>query len=746
MFFCGSFERCFSVACCATIRRLTLTVGSQVGPYEILSPLGVGGMGEVWKARDTRLNRIVAIKQCKEDFSDRFLREARAIAALNHPNICTLYDVGPDYLVMEYIEGAPPRGPLPPAEATRIALGIAGALAAAHARGITHRDLKPGNVLVTSSGVKLLDFGLATSGDTFDDTEHGTVTRTAANEVVGTIAFMSPEQAQGQPVDSRSDIFSFGAVLYELLSGRPPFQGSSILDTAAAILRDEPSRLDAPPTLAAIVERCLRKSPASRFQTIAELQAALEGVGRDAGVANRAAGPQTDTVQSPASPRLERVTWTAALTGWPALSSDARLIAYVSDGGHDGTTPQIWIQQIGGAALRLTNGDREYSHLSFSPDNTRIFFTASDSAGPNVYEVPALGGEPRLLHRSASRGFMSPDGLGFACVQHDAAGIPISARGAAGVRTVASDMVDVACLTWSPDSRSVLAHARPGHALEPDLWIVPIDGALPINTGVVQRFREAGLYVVPVAAAWVDASLIFSAAGPDGVRLYRQRIDASTFQPVGAPNRLTTGSESAQFPSTASGRLAYVSNRADANLWSVALDGSTGIAHGPLRRMTRGPHPLAYLTVTHDFGTLAYFSFRFGSGDVFLRDLRTGAERVLTDGPEGGKGYPAISPGGGQLAYRLEDAGRTGVAADFHRPLAGRRLAHAGRRLRRTAARMGGRTHAGHRTLRAPELDRVDRLGHRGSARAIAKRRTVDHQSACVAGSSMDRVRGLASG
>jgi Tol biopolymer transport system component len=370
------------------------------------------------------------------------------------------------------------------------------------------------------------------------------------------------------------------------------------------------------------------------------------------------AAPSTfDAGHAAAAPLLERVTWTAALTSWPALSSDARMIAYVSDAGQDGTTPQIWIQQMGGAALRLTNGEREYSHLSFSPEDTRIIFTASDDSGPSVYEVPTLGGEPRLLQRGASRGRISPDGLWLASVPHDAVGIRVADRGGAGFRTVAPEMVDVACATWLPDSRSVLVHARPDPAVEPDWWIVPMDGGSPTNTGVVQRFREAGMFTLPSGAAWMDDSLVFSAAGPGGVSLYRQRLLASTFQPAGAPERLTSGGETTSLPTAAAGRLAFLSSRADGNLWSVALDAASGIAHGPLGRMTRGLAPLGFLTITNDFRTLAYFSFRLGNGDVFLRDLRTGSERVLADGPAGAKGYPAISPGGSLLAYGLRMPG-----------------------------------------------------------------------------------------
>jgi eukaryotic-like serine/threonine-protein kinase len=266
-----------SVAALDLRETMPVTAGDRFGPYEIVAPIGAGGMGEVWKARDTRLGRTVAIKILNAAHAERFAQEAQAIAALNHPHICTLHDVGPDYLVMEYIEGEPLQGPLPAEEAVRVALEIAGALEAAHSRGIIHRDLKPANILVTRAGVKLLDFGLAKMAQSADLHDES-LTETQAGTILGTAAYMSPEQAEGQPVDARSDIFSFGLVLYELLSGRRAFTGGTSLSTMAAILHKEPEPLQAPPDLVRIVMRCLRKATADRFQTMAEVRAALERV------------------------------------------------------------------------------------------------------------------------------------------------------------------------------------------------------------------------------------------------------------------------------------------------------------------------------------------------------------------------------------------------------------------------------------------------------------------------------------
>ena len=265
---------------------MPLSAGDKLGPYEILASIGKGGMGEVWKARDTRLDRVVAIKVSQEHFSERFEREAKVIGALNHPNICTLHDVGPNYLVMEYVEGAQLKGPLPLDQALKCAVQICAALDHAHNKGITHRDLKPANILVTASGVKLLDFGLAkiathtgTAGATpGPDGATLTMGPTKAGAILGTAAYMSPEQAKGEEANARSDIFSFGLVLYEMLSGRQAFARNSAIETMVAIVRDEPAPLDAPAQLSAVVTRCLRKAPAERFQSIAEVKKALEQI------------------------------------------------------------------------------------------------------------------------------------------------------------------------------------------------------------------------------------------------------------------------------------------------------------------------------------------------------------------------------------------------------------------------------------------------------------------------------------
>jgi serine/threonine-protein kinase len=257
---------------------LRLEPGARLGPYEIIARIGSGGMGDVYRARDMRLERDVAIKVLPPAVADdpdrrrRFEQEARAVAALNHPHVSQIYDVGPGYLVLEYVEGASPRGPLPPDAVIGLALQLVDALEAAHARGILHRDLKPANILVSGGQrAKLLDFGLAKLLDADVD-----ATQTRAGTIVGTAAYLSPEQAEGRSLDARSDIFSLGAVIYELLSGTRAFDGETLVQVVNAVVRHDPLPPPGPPGLVRLVQRCLAKSPADRFPSMSALKAALE--------------------------------------------------------------------------------------------------------------------------------------------------------------------------------------------------------------------------------------------------------------------------------------------------------------------------------------------------------------------------------------------------------------------------------------------------------------------------------------
>ncbi len=254
---------------------MALAPGFRLGPYEILAPIGAGGMGEVYKARDTRLGRDVAIKISAEQFSERFEREARSIASLNHPNICHLYDIGPNYLVMELIEGEPLQGPLPLDQALDYAHQIADALVAAHEKGIVHRDLKPGNILVTASGaVKVLDFGLAKTADppasNPENSPTITISPTRAGMILGTAPYMAPEQARGKTVDKRADIWAFGCVLYELLTGQRAFTGKTTADILASVMKSEPDLSTVPPQVRRLLKRCLEKDPQKRLRDIGD--------------------------------------------------------------------------------------------------------------------------------------------------------------------------------------------------------------------------------------------------------------------------------------------------------------------------------------------------------------------------------------------------------------------------------------------------------------------------------------------
>jgi len=367
--------------------------GDELGPYEIVALLGKGGMGEVYRARDPRVGRDVAVKLSAERFSDRFEREARAIAALNHPNICTLFDVGPNYLVMELVDGEFPRGPLPLDEALGIATQIGAALEAAHDRGVVHRDLKPANIKVRPDGtVKVLDFGLAKHtplpGEG-DDTE--TMSLTQPGAIIGTVAYMSPEQAQGRPVDKRTDIWAFGVVLYGLLTGVEPFRGPTMPDTLAAVLREEPDWQRVPEKARRLLRRCLDKDPRRRLRDIGDMHLLLD--------------------DAPASP--SRVHWTPWIAAAAAALSFIALWVWIATGRSREAQPiaRFDVDLDQGSPSTYFYGP----NAILSPDGTRLVFVAEGPDGTSRLYTRRLD-QRASVELAGTEGahspFMSTDGQG----------------------------------------------------------------------------------------------------------------------------------------------------------------------------------------------------------------------------------------------------------------------------------------------------------------------------------------------
>ena len=412
---------------------MPLSVGDKLGPYEVLAPIGAGGMGEVYRARDPRLNREVAIKISAAHFSERFEREAKAIAALNHPNICSLYDVGPDYLVMEYVDGKPLKGPVPLNEALALAGQILDALDAAHRKGITHRDLKPGNILVNKNGVKVLDFGLAKIENASGmDGATKTMPLTGEGSILGTLQYMSPEQVEGKQADARSDIFAFGLVLYELITGKRAFEGSTQTSLIAAVLKDQPRPVSelqpvTPKALDRVVQTCLEKDPDRRWQSAREVKHALEWISLEAptpapakrqwlwqGVAAALAVIAAATAWAlwpkPPAP-VKSTRFQVPLPEnedyglWMAFSPDGRKLAFTTSGPQRG----VWIRDLEALETRHLAGTENALALFWSPDSRFLAF----GGGGQLKKIEVSGGPPQTLCEAGGVGMgsWSRDGL-----------------------------------------------------------------------------------------------------------------------------------------------------------------------------------------------------------------------------------------------------------------------------------------------------------------------------------------------
>jgi len=355
-------------------------------------------------------------------------------------------------------------------------------------------------------------------------------------------------------------------------------------------------------------------------------------------------------------PRLQRVTSTAAATFWPALSSDARMVVYVSDAGQDGATPQVWLQQVGGSAVQLTAGMRECAEPTFSPDDTRVIFSAAADSSRHVYEIAALGGQPRVLKREARNGRYSPDGKWLVYLAVGSRDAVRLVSGDGKERVLATTLVDVASATWSDDSRHLLVVGHPGPSADLDCWIVPVDGGAPIDTGVLRQARQRDLVVISMATAWAGDSIFFTAAGQQGINVWRQRL-SQTFEATGPPQLMTPGGESAYFPTVSRQRLGFVGVHTDTNMWSVGIDPKTGKADSAPRRLTRGAGLVSHFTVSRDGNTLAYFAAGPGGATLHLRNLMSGEDTTL-DGDGGvNRGFPVISLDGTRLAFGMLVAG-----------------------------------------------------------------------------------------
>ena len=379
---------------------VSLEAGQSLGPYRIDSFLAAGGMGQVYRATDTRLDRQVAVKVSAAKFSERFEREARVIASLNHPHICQLYDVGPNYLVMEFVEGSPLSGPLPVTKAVEYAGQILDALNTAHRKGIVHRDLKPPNILVTKQGIKLLDFGLARQSGPLQQVE-ATMTAglTAQGEILGTLNYMSPEQLQGKEADARSDLFSFGCVLYEMLSGKRPFEGESTAGVIAAILEREPAVLSPASRLERVIQACLAKEPDRRFQNALDVRLALNWAVEQ---------------PPPSAKRSGRRRWLAALAALmlvAALGGGWAVSRFAKTAAEDRVIRFLVTPPTGGS---IHGGP--FEGVAVSPDGQSVAFTA-DANGQNVLWIRSLDSETARLvpgTEGARFPFWSPDGASIA--------------------------------------------------------------------------------------------------------------------------------------------------------------------------------------------------------------------------------------------------------------------------------------------------------------------------------------------
>jgi eukaryotic-like serine/threonine-protein kinase len=696
--------------------------GLRIGVFELQELIGAGGMGEVYRARDSRLGRDVAIKILPARFTNdperlaRFEREARLLAALNHPNIAAIYGVeegaGARGLVLELVDGETlaerlARGPLAVPDAIAVARAIVDALEAAHERDIIHRDLKPANVKVTSAGVvKVLDFGLAKSAPPVADGGAGvapsaTPGGTKQGLVLGTLPYMSPEQARGLPVDKRTDVWAFGCVLYEMLTARAAFGGETAQDTVAAILEREPdyARLPAstPQSLRRLIARSVVKDPKRRLRDIGDARLEFDESGRKdmapavpawwrrrslpAGwivaaaaiaVASWLAG---DRVRAPArdtpapNATLAQITFDSGLTTTPAVSPDGRLLAVASDRAGRGDL-DIWVHQAdGGVPLRITDDPADDLTPDFSPDGRQIAFR-SERGGGGIYLVSTLGGPARLALEGGRRPRFSPDGSRLAYWTGQF-------RGVAGVRNtsvfvapldggtptrVAADLRVALDPVWAPDGRSLVILGRrddEGDSTSVDWWWVPLDGRPPVSTGAFATPALRG--TIPIQdegspAAWTSAGVLFAANGG----LWSMPLSMRDGRPAGAAERLTLGTAMSAHPAAAPGGGVVFSELQTRRVVERVPLTPAG-PQAPASRLYTDNRRVALRTSTSANGAVIVFEQVFETYlEIWARNTRTGRDQMVLRAEGLRVASPTLSPDGRRIAYNTGELAGSG--------------------------------------------------------------------------------------
>jgi Tol biopolymer transport system component/tRNA A-37 threonylcarbamoyl transferase component Bud32 len=668
---------------------MALTPGDKLGHFEILSLIGKGGMGEVYRARDPRLNRDVAIKVSRDQFSERFEREARAVAALNHPNVCTLYDVGPNFLVMEFVEGEDLAGPLPLDTALNYARQIAEAIEAAHEKGIVHRDLKPANIKVTPAGsIKVLDFGLAKALEEDSPAAPGpdsptlSMAMTRAGMILGTAAYMSPEQAKGKRADRRADIWAFGVVLYEMLVGKQVFTGDTAAETLASVLKEPISfdRLPAgtPPALRTLLNRCMERDLRKRLQAIGEARIILENP--DVGQVPDLPPPQVVPARPSKLPwALAAVATVIALAlaylhfreATPAehvlrytiaapenssvhsfaVSPDGRMVVIAAT---VSGKSQLWLRPLDALEAQRMPTTEEARYPFWSPDSRYIAFFAQGK----LKKIAAAGGPAQSLCDStdARGGSWSRDDV---IVFSPSGSVDNTIQRVPAVGGVLSEVIKTRTRylfpVFLPDSRHFLYEAAGISAEKNGVFLASLDG------------KENRRILLDASSAVFAPSSPQSRAGHllflRGTSLMAQPFDVGSFEtsgdvfPITDGLALANGNNYAPVTASENGVVLY---------WSGGTGGTGGANQlvwfdraGKLLSTVGSPGSVHMPSISPDEKTIAFVRQTAGTGaDIWLRDLARGTDRRFTSDPSL-NGTPFWSPKGDRVVFLSNRGGHT---------------------------------------------------------------------------------------